>query len=126
MVVPINLEVSYVPNGTVKWFNSWKNYFTVSAKHMPTPSSFLSDGWMGRERDNQEKLANMSNIVDVHRNVHGGMVIQHSQELETPINRRQKWLNKFWHVDTMEPYITVKGNKLLICKISVYRIPPID
>lgn len=84
--------------------------------------------WMDgeRERDNQEKLANMSNIVDIHRNVHGGMIIQHSQELETPINRRQKWLNKFWHVDTMEPYIKVKGNKLLIRKVSVYRIPPID
>lgn len=127
MVVPISLEVSYVPNGTVKWFNCLEKLFYGICQTYAYSLSF-SLRWMDgeRERDNQEKLSNISNIVDIHRNVHGGMVIQHSQELETPINRRQKWLNKFWHTDTMEPYITVKGNKLLIREVSVYRIPPID
>lgn len=53
-------------------------------------------------------------IRDIHKNAHNRMFIHHSQELETPINRKKKWLNKFWHVVTMEYYTAVKGNKLLI------------
>lgn len=68
-----------------------------------------------REKETETEMRNecLCPVRHMCKNAHNRIFIHHSQELETP-SAEEKWLDKCWHVNTIEYYTAMTKNKLLI------------